>query len=483
MSKVKSVKLNAVLNVIKTVCNIIFPLITIPYASRVLETANYGKVNFSDSIIRFFLLFASLGISSYVQREGPAFRDDKDKINKFVSEIFTVNLIATLVSYIALLGLLMFSVSLRDYKFVMLVQSTSILITTLGADWINTIYEDYFYLTVRYVLMQIISLILLFVFVKSSSDYVIYAFINVIASVGGNVFNIFYVKKYARIKISPLHHCKKHLKPLLQLFAVNVAITIYINSDITILGFLKGDHEVGIYTNSSRVYTVVKSILNALMMVAIPRFSYLLGQSKVQEYRDMLSEIFNYLITLIMPAVVFVFMMSKSIVTILGGESFSSGFVSLSILSFSLIFSVLACFYANGVLLLHKYDGTYLFATIFSAAINALLNFLFIPLFGMNGAAITTVIAEFSMFIISWYVSFKIVKINYDKKVLLISLVGSAAMGLILFLLNNVVINQLFLIIIAMIVSVIVYALILLVFKHPLIRDIKEKTLSKLKKN
>ncbi|SDM17701.1 Membrane protein involved in the export of O-antigen and teichoic acid [Kandleria vitulina] len=484
MSKTKPVKLNAMLNVTKTVCNILFPLITIPYASRVLQVANYGKVNFGDSIIRFFILFASLGIASYAQREGPAFRDNQNKINMFTSEVFTVNLLSTILSYLLLFLMLTFAVSLKDYVFVMLVQSIAIIITTIGADWVNTIYEDYLYITVRYIIMQILSLILLFVFVKSPEDYVIYALINVIASVGGNLFNILYIKKYVKIHLAPLSSCKKHIKPLLQLFAVNVAITVYISSDITILGLFSGDKQVGIYTNSSRVYTVVKSILNAIMMVAIPRFSFLLGHSQREEYKAMLSEIFSYLITLILPSVAFIFMLSRPIVTILGGQAYSSGFASLSILSFSLIFSVLACFYANGVLLLHKYDGTYLFATIFSAAINALLNFVFIPWLGMNGAAITTVIAEFSMFFISWYVSRQIIKINYDKKVLISSLIGSVVMCIGLFLMIKMIKNYFLLMIISVISSFLIYLLSLLVLKHPLVGNIKEKiSLSKLKKN
>jgi O-antigen/teichoic acid export membrane protein len=365
--------------------------------------------------------------------------------------------------------LLAFAVSLKDYIFVMLVQSIAIIITTIGADWINTIYEDYFYITVRYIIMQVISLILLFIFVRTPEDYVLYALINVIASAGGNLFNIFYVKKYARIRLAPLSSCKKHMKPLLQLFAVNVAITVYISSDITILGLFSGDKQVGIYTNSSRVYTVVKSILNAIMMVAIPRFSFLLGHSQREEYKAMLSEIFSYLITLILPSVAFIFMLSRPIVTILGGQAYSSGFASLSILSFSLIFSVLACFYANGVLLLHKYDGTYLFATIFSAAINALLNFVFIPWLGMNGAAITTVIAEFSMFIISFYVSRSIVSVHYDKKVMGISLLGTFIMSGFLILLVRFISNDIILIPSAIVCSFVSYLIVLIVFKHPLI--------------
>ena len=146
----KSLKKNAVLNVIQNICKILFPLLTIPYASRVLGADNYGKVSYGNSIVRYFILFAALGVSTYSQREAPSFRDDPEKINTFANEIFTINVWATAISYAVLIALLLVSVKLKDYALVILIQSSAILLTTLGADYINVVYEDYFFITVRY---------------------------------------------------------------------------------------------------------------------------------------------------------------------------------------------------------------------------------------------------------------------------------------------------------------------------------------------
>lgn len=56
----KSIKINAVLNIIKQCCAIIFPLITFPYVSRTLGVEAYGKVNFSSSIVSYISLLAGL---------------------------------------------------------------------------------------------------------------------------------------------------------------------------------------------------------------------------------------------------------------------------------------------------------------------------------------------------------------------------------------------------------------------------------------
>lgn len=106
--KKKSVGVNAVLNIIKQCCAIIFPLITFPYISRVLQVENYGKVNFSGSIIGYFYLFAALGIANYAVREGARIRNDKDKIQTFASEVFTINFISTIISYALLFMAIIF---------------------------------------------------------------------------------------------------------------------------------------------------------------------------------------------------------------------------------------------------------------------------------------------------------------------------------------------------------------------------------------
>ena len=56
--KYKSISLNALLNAIKTLLQVIFPLITFPYAARVIGVAGIGKYNFSSSIVNYFILLS-----------------------------------------------------------------------------------------------------------------------------------------------------------------------------------------------------------------------------------------------------------------------------------------------------------------------------------------------------------------------------------------------------------------------------------------
>ena len=92
---------NAFYNALKTISTIIFPLITIPYISRVLSAENVGKINFSNSFVNYFMLLASLGVSTYAMRECSKVKDDKKELEKIASQIFSINVCSMVVSYIA----------------------------------------------------------------------------------------------------------------------------------------------------------------------------------------------------------------------------------------------------------------------------------------------------------------------------------------------------------------------------------------------
>lgn len=205
----KSLRNNALLNAIKYACSILFPLITVPYITNVLGVVNYGRYTFATSFISYFTLVAQFGINTYATREG-ARKKNSNKFEEFVQEVFTINIISTFFSYLVLLLVLFTVPKLRADYSIILVLSLGIILNTLGADWINTIFEDYKYITIRYLCMQIVSLLLMLLFVKVSDDYLKYAFVSVIATAGGNLLNMYHIKKYTHIGITKKIRIKKH---------------------------------------------------------------------------------------------------------------------------------------------------------------------------------------------------------------------------------------------------------------------------------
>ena len=455
---VRSMKFNAVLNAIKQLLAVIFPLITVPYASRILQKANYGKINFSSSIVNYIVLIAALGISTYAIREGASIRNEKKKLSKFQNEVFTINIYSTLLSYLILIALLMFSVSLKEYRLLMIIQS---------------IHEDYLFITVRYIVVQIISIICLFLFVKDTNDYVIYAMISTFSSVGGNVFNIIYIrKKYAHLRLVKECNFKKHMKPIMLLFCNAIAITIYVNSDTTILGFFKGDGAVGIYAIAAKLYTVVKQVLNAVVGITLPRFSSYVGQEDENSFSKLLKKVLDAQIVILFPCIIGLFMLSKEAILLVAGMEYSEGAVALRILSVALGFAVLACFYCNCILLPNKKEKICLIASIISAIINIVLNFLAIPWLSFNGAALTTLISEAVVFCIYWFYGRTIQRTQVSKKTIVTTGLGCCFICLICAVSKLLLDNYLLVIFVSVALSGIIYVAILILFKNELIMSL-----------
>lgn len=474
--KQKSIKVNAILNVIKQGLGIIFPLITYPYVSRVLGAGNLGRFSFSESIVQIFITLSLIGIPTYAVREGAMVRNEKKKIDEFCAEVFTINFISALLSYIILFLLVLFVDRIRVETVFILILSVNIMSKWVGRDWLNSIYEDYLYISIRFIIVRIFSLILIFLLVKTPDDLTKYVIIMGFSELAGNLLNIYYTGKVVPYQFVFSKNLRRHLKPLLVLFCISVASTIYIRSDITILGFLRPDSDVGIYTLSSRIYTIVKNILNAIIMVTIPRLSFYLGKDTPEsreKYNRLLNKLRNALVLLLFPATTGLFFLSGDVMYILGGAEFQSGGNSLGILCIAMAFAVFGCFYANAVLIVNRKETIFFKATVISAFVNIILNFIFIPFLGINGAAVTTVFSELCIVLICGFSAVPFFRNDRLKlkQYLIPTVLECIAITVVALLMNRYVHSLIPRIVLTISLSCVIYFIILLILRNELLFD------------
>ena len=462
----KSIAKNALLNVIRNVSNIIYPLVTFPYVSRVLGVDAIGKYNFASSFISYFILIAGLGISSYAIREGARIREDKESLSLFASEMFAINIISTFLAYVCLFICVICIRKLDDYRLLLFVFSFQIIMTTIGVEWIYSIYEDYKYITIRTLFFKLISLILLFLFVRTKDDVVKYAGVTTFALSGSGVLNLIHSRKYLKFDFKKITSIKQHMKPILTLFSASVAVMIYVYSDTTILGFLKSDYEVGLYSLSSKIYTIIKSVISAMLIVSIPRLSALYGNKEFDEYNHTLQKIIDSIGVLLLPCVVGLFILSDNIVQFVGGSDYLEAAPSLRLLSVALLFCLYGWIFNQCILLPSKNEKTISFATIISALINISLNFVLIPMWSENAAAVTTVIAEFLMLLICYCKGRNLNSSKVLNRNLFQIFIGCVGIGIICIFCKLFISNNIILVSVAIIGSVISYGMILLIFKN-----------------
>ena len=400
----KSVAKNALYSGIRTVAFMLFPLITYPYATRVLMAENLGKIDFSVSFVSYFLLIAALGINTYATRQGAGIREDRRQLDEFASQVFTINMVSTALAYALLAALVVLWPHLHGYLALIAIQSLTILGTTIGVEWVYSLEEDYGYITARTILVQLVSTVLLFALVHDPSDYVVYAAITVFSGVGGNVFNWMRARRYTRIRLVWNFDYKRHLAPMLILFGNAIAVTIYVNIDVSLLSVMRGDYEVGIYGLSVKIYRMVKQLLVAIITVSLPRLSIYVAQNNRDDYLKLLYDMAHGLLIIVSPVLLVLGLMASDVVLIMGGETFLEATSSLRLLCVAGLFSVAGNFFANAVLLPFGGERRLLFSTVIGAVVNFALNLVAIPLAGDTGAAITTAVAEACVFLsAAWY--------------------------------------------------------------------------------
>ena len=459
-----SVKKNAILNMIKQLCVILFPVITFPYVSRVLGAENYGKVDWSRSWADYMTMVAGLGITNYAIREGAKLRGDKKALNAFANELFTLNICSTVVAYVMILAVSLFYGKLSDYLPLVLTLSLATVFTTLGTDWVNSIYEDYAYVTMRYIVCSLISLALLFIFVKKREDFGIYAFTNVSGTVFANLFNFFYIRKRWDIhpKFKLTADVKKHLGVVLIMFSTAIATKIYITSDVTILGIIKDDVTVGIYGAATKIYSMVKHLFNAMLIVAIPRISAEIKKKEFDKINRQLNKVLNALLIIALPGTVGLITLRAPIVYAISGEEFLPATDALLILSIALLFATLACFFVNVIMIPFGMEKKVLKYTVISALLNIVLNIILIPFMSEKAAALTTLISEALLFTAGFIETKSMVKLKCGKTVL-VSLIGCVGIAACCILSDMYLDNRFLALGVGMAGSVILYGIVMLV--------------------
>lgn len=398
----KSLALNAILSSLKTLTNLLFPLITYPYITRILMVDSIGQVNFSQSIVSYFSLLAALGITTFAVRNGSRIRENENEFNVFANRIFSINVVSMLISVSLLIALTFLPTKVAECRSLILILSLTVFLSPFSVDWLYTIHEDFGYITLRNFIVHLLSLILMFCFVRTKNDVYLYVALTTVATSFGNIFNFIYSRKYVRFKFTFDNHWSEYRNSILLFFVNSIATTIYLNSDITLLGFMSSNYAVGLYSVATKIYSILKQMFNAVISSVIPRLSYLQKKDD-KEFCLLIKKIFNLAILLIIPCSFGVIILRREIIILISGSEYLEAANTLGILSIATIFAVIANLLSNGALVCLGREKFVLKATLISAVVNITLNFIFIPLFGQNGAALTTLIAECLVVILSLF--------------------------------------------------------------------------------
>lgn len=478
----KSLKKNAIYSFIKAFMNLAFPVITFPYASRILLPEGIGKVNFANSVASYFIIIAGLGIVTYATREAAKIRDDKTNLTKFSKEIFTINLIATAIAYILFFIAFIFIPKLNPYRTMLLICSTKILFTTLGMDWFYSALEEFKYITLRSVFFQAISLIFLFIFVRTKEDILWYTAFGIISSVGSNICNLFYCTKFIDLRLKIKLELKKHIKPILTFFGMTLATTIYTMLDTTMLGFLSTNTEVGYYSAATKISHMVLSLITAITTVLLPRMSLYINNNDMDSFKTLTNKTVSIITLLSIPIAVGLFLLAKPITLLFSGTDYIPAIIPMQVMTPIVFIISIASITGIRMLPAMNKEKLALISYITGATANIICNAIFIPIYGALGAAIGTLIAEsivtgIQVIYLHQYIFTK------DNFISLIhSIIGTVIMGILIIVILKYINNIALQIVITSICGMIFYAVCLVILRNKYFIEYIKLFTSKLRK-
>ncbi len=482
MKNNKSLVKNFSLNLIKTFMSIVFPLITFPYASRVLGAEGIGKVQFAESITNYFVLLAGLGINAYGIREAAKYKNNRSALESFSGELFTINIFSTIVAYIIYYIIFFTFGYLKEYRVLISIQMLVILFSLFGLDWLFIAIEEYQYITVRAIAFQTISLVSMLLFVKKHEDYIWYCVILVFASVGSNILNFFYSKKFIQLKIIFSAKLFRHFRPIMYIFGTNIASTIYLSLDKTIIGLYMNDFAVGLYTGSTKIVNAFSMLLKSIANVILPRISYYFGKNLWLEYNKLLYMGCNYTLMFAIPLAFGIIILGKEILLIFCGAEYESAYWTLCVLSVNMIVSVFNNILAWIILIPQKMENKVLVGTLLGAVSNFILNIFIIKKYGILGAAFTTFVSEGFVFLYCILQIRKKVKIREGIKYVPQYIFASFSFLLIKKMIYKYVRESIVEIILQIVLSVIMYFIVLFFFKNQYVEQIKQKVFQVIRK-
>lgn len=473
----QSVKVNYLLNLINTGTQMLFPLITFPYVCRVIEADGIGQINFFQSIISYISLFTCLGIPMYAIREIARDRNDVVQMNRTAMEILLLHSMLTLVGYaiVAILCLTVPQIQVNISLFLIL--SLTIFFMAIGCEWFYQGIEDFKYITIRGLIIKTISVVLLFIFVKSKTDLLYYGCYTVFGVLGGNIFNFFRLRKYIHrenIIFSELH-IKRHVKPVLKVFSFSVVTSIYLQLNTVLLGFLKNALAVGYFAAATKVMQMLLAMSACLGSVMMPRASHLIAENKEDEFNRLIQKSYDFTMAIALPMTIGLIFCAPSLITALCGVKFEHSILPSQIIAPIILMVAISNVFGIQVLFPKGKINIVTLCCGIGAVADLILNLCLIPFFSYIGTSIAYLGAEVATTVSMCFIGRRYIPIIYFKKSHLTYALGCIVMAFALYGISLLQLPTLTILLLQGCCGVLAYFIILCICKDEMLVQILSK--------
>ena len=397
---------NYLYNLSYQILTIILPIITVPYVTRIFTSEDLGNYGFYNSIVSYFSLFAMLGIGIYGTKQIAAASD----VNSAFWNIYAIQLIASILA-ISVYVIAIFSIP-QMRGIIPLILGIVLFTKMLDISWLFAGKEDFKKITLRNTVVKVTGVISIFTFIKSSEDLYLYVFLIVIFDFLGQFVMWIPAKKFIKRPSFNMKIMKKNLHPIVLLFLPQIAISLYVVLDRTLLGLLGSYSDVGIYEQGQKLISILLTVVSSLGTVMVPRVANLLFERKDKEAQNMVKFSFILYNLIIFPMIFGLIAINEVFVKFFLGKNFQDVKYVLYIIVFNIMFVGWTNILGYQVLVVRNKNKEFMLSTTIPAFVSVAVNIAVIPLLGYIGASITAVVVELLAFTIQWYYCRNIINKN-----------------------------------------------------------------------
>lgn len=481
MNNSKSVTKNYLYNLIYQILLIIIPIITTPYVSRVLGADGVGKYSFSNSIVSYFVIFASLGFGYYAQREIAKYQDNKKKQSEIFWEIIIVRSVSVLTALVVYFTVMALGVFKEEYILLMMILSVSILAVAFDISFLFAGNEVFSKTVLTNTLLRILNVVAIFVFVKDRNDLWKYVLITALTGLIANASLAVYSKDFlCKIEIKNLKPVR-HIKPAVILFLPTIAISVYTYLDKTMIGVITGsDFENGFYEQAEKIVKIVMTVVTSLGTVMIPRNSNAFERKDMNAIRQNIYRSVRFVLFLGIPMMIGLIAVSDNIVPWFLGDGYYKSANIMKILSVLILAIGLSNVFGLQYLIPAGEDKKFTLSVTCGAVTNFLLNLVLIRLFKSYGAAIATIVAEIAVAVIMFCFIRKNISLREILKSSIKYLISGIIMFVPCFMLGRILAPSIINTFIIVFTGVVVYLICLILLKDGFFFEIANRLTSRL---
>lgn len=405
--------------------NVLYPLITTAYISHIFLAEGVGQIAFAINIVTYFTLAASLGIPNYAVKVLARVRNNSGLLNRRFSELAAFILVSSVLAALLYAGTVMLVFRGDELKLNMAIALVMMVVSNIFYyDWLFESVEDFRYLAYRSITIKVVALVLMFLTVKTRDDILIYCYIFAGITVANNLWNLASFRRYAHY-VSEELDIRQHLGPVFTLFAAAFATEVYTLLDSTMLGVMCPPEYLGYYSNASRVVRASFGLVFAAIAVFNPRLNYLYHSDSQEAYKKTFQRFYNVGMYIAIPAAAALFMLAPLVMTLMFGDSFTPGILTLRMLSCLIIVFTLASVFGHIGLIIYGKEKVILVAAVTGAVLNFTMNRMLIPLYMHQGAAVASLISECVVTLLLVTVSLKCCKIELmNRNIALLALLS-----------------------------------------------------------